>query len=456
MISKIRLYNFGPFSDAEFDLMRRKDEPQTMAMVYGENGAGKTRLIGSVRFLKETARTYVGPQRAGIITSELTEFGITGGDADRKELNAVLEDLLGVLSRKAPLSPREANLRKVVRRYMMPGSDGMSVSYEFLIDGMRAVYVMSFDAEGFLVGESMDAQIGSRIMNVYTISSSDGGPDIRFSPSFFRDSEFRDEMTATIERYWGNDSFLSIMNDQYIIKNESFMNRAVLDSFDKVRRYIDSITVIFPSRDTDSQGGYDLCQGSVPSSESGLLDAAESAYDAFFRSIDGGIRGVRYDRKETDGGIRYSLVFDRRISDRVVSIPYSQESNGIRKLARMLPAMAKTAGGGTVLIDEMDSNIHDMMIAELVERIRGSIDGQLIFTSHNTEILDDSDPSTVYVIQVDRSGFRKIVPLKKAAKIQKTNSVRRQYLRGCFEGVPYIGDVDLRDVLKRFSETGMR
>ena len=445
MISNIRLRNYGPFSDVEFDLEKKKGEPNAVALVYGENGAGKTKLIDSVEFLKETAHTHIGPQRAMALAAEREDIG-TG----RGEIGEALSALLSVLSKNAAQSSREANLQRTVCGRMTPDSDGMSATYGFILDGKRFSYCMEFDSGGKLIGESLDGPISSRAGNIYTIRSSGNGPDIRLSPSFLKDDGFRKEMIGTIERYWGNDTFLGILNEQYILCNESFMGRNVLGSFDRFRRYVDSITV-FPSQEE-----CDLCEGVIDVSDSERLDAAESAYNAFFKSIDGNIKGVRYRREESENGIRYHLVFDRRISGRIVGIDYEDESDGYRQLARMLPVISKMEGGDTVLIDGFDSGIHEMMVWKLMERIRACDEGQLIATTHDTELLDDFEPSSAYVIQVDRNGFRKILPLNRIARTQRTNSVRSQYLRGCFEGIPYIGDVDLEDISSRFEGKKIR
>ncbi len=445
MISNIRLRNYGPFSDAEFDLEKKKGVPNAVALVYGENGAGKSRLIDSVRFLKETAHTHIGPQRAMAMAAERENSGTGGG-----EIGKALSTLLEVLSKNAAQYSRDTNLQRTVRGRMTRGSDGMSATYGFILDGKRFSYGMEFDGEGILIGESLDGPISSRTGNIYTIRSSGNGLEIRFSPSFLKDDGFRKEMIGTTERYWGNDTFLGILNEQYILCNESFMGQNVLGSFDLFRRYVDSITIFL------SQDECDLCEGVIDASDSKVLDAAESAYNAFFTSIDGNIERVRYRREKSENGIRYRLVFDRRISGKVVGIDYEDESDGYRQLARMLPTISKTAGGATVLIDGFDSGIHEMMVWELMERIRGYNKGQLIATTHDTELLNDFEPSSSYVIQVDKDGFRRILPLNKIARTQKTNSVRSQYLRGCFKGIPYIGDVDLEDVSARFEGKRVR
>lgn len=408
MISNIKLRNFGPFADAEFDLRGKKGEPLPMALVYGENGSGKTRLFDSVVFLKETAHASVGSDMAGE-DDEGTGDGAT-------------------------------SLRRIVRRRMMPGSDGMSATYGFLLDGRRFVYSMEFGRDGTIIGESLDGPVASHSVNIFAIGSSRDGPDIRLSPSFLKDGKLREETARAIRRCWGKSTFLGIMNDRRIA-----CDRYVPDSFERFRRYIDSIAVVVPSND-----GTDPCQGIVDASDTGKLDAAESAYDSFFRSLDGNIEGVHYRRERTGDRVMYRLVFERRVSGRTVDVDCEDEAEGFRQLARMLPAMAKTAEGCTVLIDGFDSGIHEMMVWELMERIRGYGTGQLIATTHDTELMDDLGPASVYVIRVDKDGFRSILPIDGMEDAERTGSNRNRYLRGCFEGIPYIGDVDLDDISAGF------
>lgn len=45
MFTKVRLQNFRSFKDITFDLSDTKNKYKNFAMVYGENGVGKSNLI---------------------------------------------------------------------------------------------------------------------------------------------------------------------------------------------------------------------------------------------------------------------------------------------------------------------------------------------------------------------------------------------------------------------------
>ena len=57
MFTKITLKNFRSFDHIEFDLSRKNNDPKHLAIVYGENGAGKSNLMSACVLLLELMRT---------------------------------------------------------------------------------------------------------------------------------------------------------------------------------------------------------------------------------------------------------------------------------------------------------------------------------------------------------------------------------------------------------------
>ena len=57
MFTKVRLQNFRSFKDITFDLSDAKNKYKNFAMVYGENGAGKSNLIAGFEVLIHLMRT---------------------------------------------------------------------------------------------------------------------------------------------------------------------------------------------------------------------------------------------------------------------------------------------------------------------------------------------------------------------------------------------------------------
>ena len=74
MFTSIELKGYGPFRDVRLDLLGRNDRPMNRALIYGENGSGKTVLAESVGFLKRSVGTLSG-SRTVLDDSNPFQFG---------------------------------------------------------------------------------------------------------------------------------------------------------------------------------------------------------------------------------------------------------------------------------------------------------------------------------------------------------------------------------------------
>ncbi len=57
MFTKIRMKNFYSFNDVTFDLSDGTNSYKSLAIVYGENGSGKTNLMSGLRIFIDLMRT---------------------------------------------------------------------------------------------------------------------------------------------------------------------------------------------------------------------------------------------------------------------------------------------------------------------------------------------------------------------------------------------------------------
>ena len=57
--------------------------------------------------------------------------------------------------------------------------------------------------------------------------------------------------------------------------------------------------------------------------------------------------------------------------------------------------------GVTVVYDEIDNGIHDLLLKNVLSSMLDDITGQLIITTHNTYLLESVNVKSVYVITVD-------------------------------------------------------
>jgi AAA15 family ATPase/GTPase len=76
-----------------------------------------------------------------------------------------------------------------------------------------------------------------------------------------------------------------------------------------------------------------------------------------------------------------------------VALPFEEESDGTRRLLHLLPVLhdVSTNGKGTYIIDEIDRSLHPLLtkgfVRAFLEKATGK-GGQLIFTTHDTNLLD--------------------------------------------------------------------
>lgn len=131
----------------------------------------------------------------------------------------------------------------------------------------------------------------------------------------------------------------------------------------------------------------------------------------------------------------------------VDSIPFDlekQESEGTKKLIYLLGPLFDTLKNGKLLIiDELDSRLHSILLATLVSMFhlfnkRGA---QLIFSSHDISLLDKDflRRDQIWFAEKDQFGVSKIYSLSdfKTDQVRKTSSYYKKYLEGRFGAISY-------------------
>ena len=53
MYTYLKLKNFKSFGEVELDLKKTEQSIKKLAVIYGENGAGKTNLVEAFKFIQE-------------------------------------------------------------------------------------------------------------------------------------------------------------------------------------------------------------------------------------------------------------------------------------------------------------------------------------------------------------------------------------------------------------------
>lgn len=124
------------------------------------------------------------------------------------------------------------------------------------------------------------------------------------------------------------------------------------------------------------------------------------------------------------------------------------ESAGTQRLAGLVGLILyalKT--GGVFLVDELECSLHPLLMREIVllfkKRRHNPKGAQLIFTTHNTDILDDSTLRLSEIALVRKTVangtlVRRLVDAKKDGEdIRNVTNFRKRYLAGFYSGVPH-------------------
>lgn len=126
-----------------------------------------------------------------------------------------------------------------------------------------------------------------------------------------------------------------------------------------------------------------------------------------------------------------------------------EESEGTQRLAGLAGLfLFALKGGHTLVIDELGCSLHSLLLRELLRLFkdkRYNVKGkaQLVFTTHNTDILDDeilrvSEVAIVRKTVQSGSLIKRIADFKREGRdVRNVTNFRKQYLDGFYSGVPH-------------------
>jgi hypothetical protein len=123
------------------------------------------------------------------------------------------------------------------------------------------------------------------------------------------------------------------------------------------------------------------------------------------------------------------------------------ESSGTRNLLFLAgPVLDVLRRGHTLVIDELDTSLHTLLVRELVRLFHrpevNTSNAQLIFTTHDTSLLDAPDllrRDQVWLVEKDAQQASALVALSEFSP-RKNEALERGYLMGRYGGVPLLGD----------------
>ena len=124
----------------------------------------------------------------------------------------------------------------------------------------------------------------------------------------------------------------------------------------------------------------------------------------------------------------------------------TEESEGTKTLFRMMVRMIGIIHEGKMLlVDEIDNSLHTQLVEFVIGMFNHSNHAQLIYTTHNTHLLntDFQRRDQVYFVNKREDGSSDLYSLFDFKDFRDTLDMEKAYLQGRFDAIPYISTLTL-------------
>lgn len=450
MFTYVKARNFKSLKEIEFNLNKTKNKINPLVVVYGENGSGKTNLVELFQVLK---KSLIARCMVPIVE---TEWKVWGG-----EIKENFEEIQMVEESAEPYQP-DWRIATELQRYRMIGEkDPTELEFGFQINGIDGFYAFKFTDE--VIEESLYYKVDKQRAYLYQLKKEEGKITKKLNQNIFPNSKYREELYESIEQYWGKYTFLSLLMAEKRDKNRKYIENNIASNIFEVTKMF--LSMIVQESERKIQSGQpnrkatlrNIQRGEIREDKLSEIRKYETILNIFFTQAYADIKQVKYLTRRDEGRVSYRLYFEKMIGGKLKSIPSTSESEGTQRILRQFNTLVGALTGETVIIDEIDNGIHDVLMKNIILSIQDEITGQLIVTTHNTLLLEVLPKEYLYILSTDYKGNKEIQSIKEYdIKVQKNHNARDLYLKGIFGGIPtteYIDFEEIKDTLVDWKET---
>lgn len=121
----------------------------------------------------------------------------------------------------------------------------------------------------------------------------------------------------------------------------------------------------------------------------------------------------------------------------------TEESGGTKKLFfMMLTILDVVRNNKILLIDEIEDSLHPKIVEYIIEIFNASQESQLIFSTHNTNLLDLNKfrKDQIWFVNKKENGASDLYSLYDYSDFRETMNLEKAYLQGRFDSIPIVDD----------------
>lgn len=103
-----------------------------------------------------------------------------------------------------------------------------------------------------------------------------------------------------------------------------------------------------------------------------------------------------------------------------------------------------------LLIDEIENSLHSKIVEYIIELFHISNSAQIIFTTHNTNLLNLNKlrKDQIYFVNKKEDGSSDLYSLFDYKDFRDNMDLEKAYLQGRFDAVPYIDNSAIRSIIE--------
>ena len=436
MFTYVKAKNFKSLKDIEFNLNKTKTKTNKFISIYGENGSGKTNIVELFKLLQQ------------LIMSRATDVAMNKVPKEFWKIQEEMSDQLPTEIRQ--IFELSLNLKEY---RMLEEEEPTEIEYGFKINDNDGFYYIKFDDE--IIEERLYYMAGKQRAYLFQINKENNKFIKNLNKNIFINEKYNEELIDGIDKYWGKYTFLSLLSFEAIEKNKHDIDNNISKNIMEVINKIWSMTVhvdkgalkIIPDSLVKARKLNNIQKGIVKKDKLPEIKKYENVLNIFFTQAYADIKEVKYKINEKEDRIHYELYFYKMIGGKIKSIPSKLESDGTRRILNQFDTIIGSLLGETVIIDEIDNGIHDVLMKNIIMSIKDEITGQLIITTHNTLLLEILPKEYIYILSTDYNGNKTINSIKEyGIKIQKNNNARDLYFKGIFGGIPTTDYIDFEEI----------
>lgn len=382
MITSIHIKNFLSIEDTIFDLTKLT-EINHFSLLCGENGAGKSNILKSISLLKELI------------------------DYDK---NMTVSEIYNKYKNKMCNGP-------------------IYLEYVFLLNNKKGSYLLVLSEQG-VIEEQLRLTLNKNICSCYRIHNS----EVVLSTKFFNNNmnKYKEIICPNLNQYTVLSSLVKITNCQFLSAFIKAKEDLPLTFF----CFIDWINNILISNTLD----IDLLKGIASKEYKDKLTILAIICNQFLPNIDELYYSIyQYDKNH----IEYKLY--SKNNNYKKTIDFEKESEGIKQIVYLIYYLLEAAKNKIVVIDNIDTNIHPILLKSIIEFFCNKIEGQVIYTSSNSMMLLDIKELKNMIYIVDHGDIKNINSFR---RIFDKNNLLSLYCKGTFGGIPTIDQDKLSEAIK--------